>query len=72
MRVLRGRADWPHMNLRYTLLADGHVLKSGEAQLSDISYMYSLQSNSRVRSGDTLAYEKRMVHRWFDETFLPH
>ncbi len=67
MRVLRGRADWPHMHLSYTLQAEGRTLKAGEAQLADLSYMYSLRG--RDRSVDELVYEKRMVRRWFDETF---
>lgn len=67
VRVLRGRADWPHVYLSYTLQAEGRTLKAGEAQLADLSYMYSLRG--RDRSVDEMAYEKRMVRRWFDETF---
>lgn len=67
VRVLRGRADWPHVALRYELLAEGRTLKAGDAQLADLSYMYSLRG--RDRPADELAYEKRMVRRWFDETF---
>lgn len=67
VRVLRGRADWPHVYLSYTLQANGRTLKAGEAQLADLSYMYSLRG--RDRSVDDLGYEKRMVRRWFDETF---
>ena len=67
VRVLRGRADFPHIALHYTLLADGRSLKSGEAQLSDLNYLgppYLYPS----RQTD-LAYEKRMLERWFRETF---
>jgi hypothetical protein len=67
VRVLRGRADWPHMHLSYTLQAEGRTLKAGDAQLADLSYLYSLRG--RERSVDELSYEKRMVRRWFDETF---
>ena len=67
VRVLRGRADWPHVYLSYSLQAEGRTLKSGEAQLADLSYMYSLRG--RDRAVGELAYEKRMVRRWFDETF---
>lgn len=69
VRVLRGRADWPHMNLRYKLLAEGREVKTGEAQLADISYMYTLRGRDHPQ--DALAYEKRMVRRWFDDTFVP-
>lgn len=67
VRVLRGGADWPHLNLRYTLQAEGRTLKAGDAHLSDLSYMYALRGRD-LGQGD-LAYEKRMVRRWFDETF---
>ena len=72
VRVMRGRADWPHMNLRYTLVAEGRVLKTGDAKLADMNYMQSLQGREQAHSSDALAYEKHMVRRWFDETFLAH
>jgi Protein of unknown function (DUF3016) len=67
VRVMRGRADWPHMHLSYTLQAEGRTLQAGDAQLADLSYMYTLRG--RVHGVDELSYEKRMVRRWFDETF---
>lgn len=67
VRVLRGRADWPHLTLHYELLTEGRRLKAGDAQLADLSYMYALRG--RDRTVDDLGYEKRMVRRWFDETF---
>ena len=63
VRVLRGRADWPHMSLRYTLSADGRTLKSGDAKLSDMSYL------QRPREGE-LGYEKRMLDDWFKAEFF--
>jgi len=66
LRVLRGRADWPHMSLRYTLTADGRTLKSGDAQLKDMSYMLSSLASQRQ---EDLAYEKRMVDQWFKAEF---
>ena len=69
LRVLRGQADWPRINLRYTLVEGQRTLNSGEAQLSDLSYMQSL--SGRDRSGEELAFEKRMVRRWFADTFTP-
>ena len=62
VRVLRGRADWPQMSLRYTLTADGRTLKSGDARLQDMSYMFSAPANLRQ---EDLGYEKRMVDQWF-------
>lgn len=68
VRVLRGRADWPHLYLRFKLLAPDRELKAGEAHITDLSYMYSLRG--RDSPGDMLAYEKHMVRRWFNETFV--
>ena len=66
VRVLRGRADWPQMRLRYTLTADGRTLKSGDAQLQDMGYMFS---NSASLRQEDLGYEKRMVDQWFKAEF---
>lgn len=68
VRVLRGSADWPRVSLSYTLLADGRTLKAGDAQLADLSYMYSLRS--RDRGVGEMSFERRMLQRWFDETFV--
>lgn len=67
LRVLRGQADWPQMTLRYTLAEGERTLKSGEVRLSDLSYMQNLRA--RDRAGDELGFEKRMVKRWFEDTF---
>ncbi len=69
LRVLRGQADWPMVSLRYTLVEGERTLKSGEARLTDLSYMQGLSSVDRP--GAELASEKRMVQRWFTETFPP-
>jgi hypothetical protein len=63
VRVLRGGADWPQMELRYTLQSGGRTLKSGQARLADMNYFFGLR---RDQSG----YEKRMVERWFKEEIL--
>jgi hypothetical protein len=67
LRVLRGRADWPHLTLRYTLLEGDATLQAGQARLSDMNYLMALRGHA-PGAGD-LAYEKRMLSRWFDETF---
>ena len=66
LRVLRGRADWPHMSLRFTLTAEGRTLKSGDARLSDLSYQFG--NAVGTQQGD-LSYEKRMVEQWFKAEF---
>ena len=66
IRVLNGRVDWPRMRLHYVLEQDGKVISSGDADLSDMSYM------SRINryAGDTrLRYEKLMIDDWFAKTF---
>jgi hypothetical protein len=65
IRVLRGRADWPRMSLRFELREQGRVLKSGQADLADMNYLFGPPV-----SGD-LAYEKRMIDRWFTAEFAP-
>lgn len=67
LRILKGTADWPIMNLRYTLSRDGQVLKTGDARLSDMNYM---QRINRFSDSDSLRAEKRMIEEWFDETIL--
>jgi hypothetical protein len=66
IRILRGGADWPTMNLRYTLEQDGKVIASGEEHLKNMSYLDRMNS---YPSGDTLRYEKPMIDDWFKSTF---
>ena len=66
-RVLRGRADWPRMHLRYTLSEGDKVIKSGEDRIADMNY---LTGSLRASHDTPLPYEKRMLDNWFDERFL--
>lgn len=68
IRVLRGGADWPTMELQYTLEQDGKVVASGSDRLSNMLYLDRL---NRYASGDTLRYEKPMIDEWFKKTFGP-
>lgn len=67
LRVLKGMADWPVMQLRYTLSANGQVVKSGDARLSDMNY---LQRSNRLHDSERLRFEKRMIEEWFNQTIL--
>ena len=67
LRVLQNGADWPRMELRYTLSANGQVLTSGNARLSDMNYM---SRSTRMSDSDRLRYEKRMVEEWFNKAIL--
>ncbi|PHV47478.1 hypothetical protein CSQ91_25010 [Janthinobacterium sp. BJB301] len=66
IRVMDGRTDWPRLRLRYTLAQNGKVIASGNAYLSDMSY---LQRLGRYSSTDALRYEKQMIDDWFRNTF---
>jgi hypothetical protein len=66
IRVMDGRTDWPRMRLRYTLEQNGKVIASGNAYLSDMSY---LQRIGRYSSSDSLRFEKQMIDDWFRNTF---
>jgi Protein of unknown function (DUF3016) len=68
VRVLRGRADWPHMTLRYTVLDGNRTVKTGEARLADMNYLYNHQ---RLHDYGDLPYEKRMLDDWFKEAVAP-
>lgn len=67
LRILRGGADWPKMELRYSVESQGKVLKSGTAHVADMNY---LQSFNQYTSGEYLRYEKRMLDAWFKKTIL--
>lgn len=64
LRILTGRADWPRMQLRYTISDAGRVVRSGEEHISDMSYLH--QAN-RIDRQDSLRYEKKMLDDWFKE-----
>jgi hypothetical protein len=68
LRVLRGGADWPRIQLRFSLEQNGQVLKSGEAQLSDMAY---LDHTLRYFDSEPLRYEKQMIDDWFEKTIGP-
>jgi hypothetical protein len=67
IRILKGGADWPRMRLRYSVDVGGRVIASGDADLSDMTY---LQRLNRYSDGDTLRFEKQMLDDWFRQTIL--
>jgi hypothetical protein len=66
VRVLRGRADWPRIQLRYSLEVPGEPARAREATVSDMAYLYHLPSGGR---GEPLYYERRMLDEWFKAEF---
>ena len=68
LRVLDGRADWPRMTLHYSVEQNGQVIKSGDAQFSDMNYQ---QTFNRYFDSEPLRYEKQMIDEWFAKTIAP-
>jgi len=68
VRILRHQGDWPRMRLRYSLVEDGKVLKSGDAQLSDKSYANHINS---YPSDARWPAEKQMIDIWWRATIAP-
>ena len=66
VRVLKGRADWPRIDLRYALEAGGQTLRSATAHVQDMAY---LQHISTYGNSEPLPYERRMLEDWFKTEF---
>jgi hypothetical protein len=67
IRILRGGADWPSMQIQYTLQQNGQVIKSGDERVSNMMYLNRLNRYDN----DPLRYEKQMLDDWFREKFEP-
>ncbi|HJW11255.1 MAG TPA: DUF3016 domain-containing protein, partial [Albitalea sp.] len=65
-RIAKGMADWPRINLRYSLESNGKVLKSGEEWVDEKDYMHRLD---RYGNADPLHHEKQMLDEWFKARF---
>ena len=63
---MNGRVDWPRMRLHYVLEQDGKVIRSGDAALSDMSYLTRI---NHYFSNEKLRYEKLMIDDWYANTF---
>jgi len=66
LRVLRGRADWPRIELRWTLEAPGAAPRGGKASVADMAY---LQHVAVRYASEPLPYERRMLEDWFRKDF---
>lgn len=67
LRIMRGRADWPVITLRYSLETQGKVLKSGKERIADMNYLLGY---NHYAAGENLRYEKQMLDRWFEKTLI--
>jgi hypothetical protein len=66
VRVMKGRADWPRMTLRYSLEQNGQVLRSGEEKLANPNY----QMGINMYKTDLYGYERQMLEDWFRKDVL--
>jgi hypothetical protein len=67
-RVMRGRADWPRISLRYTLREGDRVVSEGKEDLADMAYLERSQWHG-IEQGSALGYERRMLSDWFHQRF---
>ena len=70
LRILRGGADWPRLTLRYELRDAAGVLQSGEQHVADLAYRFEMRGVPRYAG--PLAYEQRLIERWFADRFEDH
>ena len=68
VRVMSGDADWPWIEVRYTLLSGGSIVaQSTDETIVDRTYLRRIDRDySAVVS---LPYEKRMLDEWFKTRF---
>lgn len=68
VRVLRGGADGPHIELRYSLSDASQVIASGHETLFDAGSARTQLALGRDE-GDPLRQEKRLLDHWFAQRF---
>lgn len=68
IRIMRGMADWPRMELRYTIEQNGQVIKSGDGHLQSMDYQERI---NRYFDSDAFRYEKQMMDDWFAKNIAP-
>ena len=68
VRVFRGGADGPHVELRYSLSDASQVIASGHETLFDAGGVQPLMAMDRYE-GDPLRQEKRLLDQWFAQRF---
>ena len=67
LRIVKGRADWPHITIKYSVTQDGQVLRQGEEHLNNMNYLGRI---NRYGRSDELRYEKQMLDDWFKERIV--
>lgn len=66
IRLLKGGADWPRIQLRYTLESTSLGPRKAELWVADMGY---LQRIGGRYASESLGYEKRMLAEWFSAEF---
>jgi hypothetical protein len=67
VRVISGGADFPKLQLRYSLESGGKLITSGEDWVVDMDYTHGLANRG---DSSSLFYEKRMLNVWFKKRFI--
>lgn len=65
VRVIRGRADFPRIELKWALKEGDRTLRQGEERLVDLAYTSRV---NRYGRDEPLRYEKRMLDEWFGQS----
>jgi hypothetical protein len=65
LRVLKGAADWPRIDFKFSVESQGKVVTSGTASVKDMNY---LNRHNKYPRDEPLRYEKRMLDEWFKNT----
>lgn len=68
LRIMTGGADWPRMRLHWELQTPGQPDRGGDAELSDMNYMFGVRP---IGADAPMYYDKRMFDQWFAKTFRP-
>ncbi|MCG2585045.1 DUF3016 domain-containing protein [Massilia sp. TS11] len=68
LRIMRGMADWPRIELKYKLTRGATVLAEKASTAVDMTYMDHLNTYPR---DDAMRYEKQMLDDWFKHEILP-
>lgn len=65
-RLVQGKADFPRIDLRYTLESNGQQIKQGQESLREMDYTHEVPSYS---SYEAMRHEKLLLEHWFKARF---
>lgn len=69
VRFVNGEADWPRIEVRYTLESQGRISGPVEETIVDMTYLRRVDPQ---HYSAPLPYEKRMLDEWFRARFVEH